>query len=60
MDFDGITVSSYSSNSSSTVHFGIGGVGVIGSDGGYDDDDDDDEDDTTGKKKKKKRRRRKL
>ena len=59
-DFDGITVNSYSSNSSSTVHFGIGGVGVIGSDGGYDDDDDDDEDDTTGKKKKKKRRRRKL
>ena len=59
-DFDGITVNSYSSNSSSRVHFGIGGVGVIGSDGGYDDDDDDDEDDTTGKKKKKKRRRRKL
>ena len=59
-DFDGITVNSYSSNSSSTVHFGIGGVGVIGSDGGYDDDDDDDEDDTTGKKKQKKRRRRKL
>lgn len=59
-DFDGITVNSYSSNSSSRVHFGIGGVGVIGSDGGYDDDEDDDDDDTTGKKRKKKRRRRKL
>ena len=59
-DFDGITVNSYSSNSSSRVHFGIGGVGVIGSDGGYDDDEDDDDDDTSGKKRKKKRRRRKL
>ena len=59
-DFEGKTVNSYSGNSSSTVHFGIGGVGVIGSDGAYDDDDDDDDDDTTGKKRKKKRRRRKL
>lgn len=38
--------------------FGLGAVGVIGSDGGSDDDEDDDEDDPKGKKKKKKRRRR--